>query len=257
MNKRVIRICLVVAVGFLPLSDLAAENQDVNNVRKTSVEEKIDQYIRSLPEPFSGTILLAVGDKILMNKGYGMADIGYGIPNTGKTKYQIASTTKHFTSVLVLQMAEKGIIDLNATIDTYLPDYPKDKASKITVHHLLLHQSGIPHHINGIDNYLDVQTRLFHTQNEYLKLFCDKKLVHEPGQGTTYSTPGYFLLGVILEKASSKSYAELLEENILKPLGMKDTFVGNNRTIHKDMATGYMKGLDGLVLANVEDMSNI
>ena len=223
---------------------------------RKAIEDKVDRYVRSLPEPFSGTILLAVGDTILMNKGYGMANLAFDVPNTDQTEYEIASTTKNFTAVLVLQMAEKGLIDLNATIDRYLPEFPKDKAGKITVHHLLLHQSGIPHHINGIDHYGDVQVRLFHTPDEYLKLFCDKPLEHEPGKGTTYSTPGYFVLGMILEKVGGKSYAELVEDNILEPLGMTNTFVGNNRTVRRNMATGYMKGLDGLVLADVEDMSN-
>ena len=221
-----------------------------------SVEEQIDRYVASLPDPFSGTILLAVGDKILMNKGYGLANRSYDIPNTADTKYEIASTTKHFTAVLVLKMAEKGLLDLDATIDRYLPDYPKDKAGKIKIRHLLLHQSGIPHHYKGIPDYFGFHDRIFHTPREYLRLFGDRDLVHEPGEGVTYTSPGYFVLGVVLEAVTGKSYAELLEEHILVPLKMKNTCVDNNLTVLKNVASGYKKGLAGHVMALREEQSN-
>ena len=123
--------------------------------REQTVEQKVDQYLASLPDPFNGTILLAVGDKILMNKGYGLANRSYDILNTADTMYQIASGTKTFTAVLTLQLAEEGLIDLHAPIATYLPEYPADKAQKITLHHLLRHESGIQHHYRAIPEYWD------------------------------------------------------------------------------------------------------
>jgi CubicO group peptidase (beta-lactamase class C family) len=185
-----------------------------------------------------------------------MANLENNIPNTSNTKYEIGSVTKHFTALLTLKMAEKGLIDLNATIDKYLPDYPKEFASKITIHHLLMHQSGIGQHYNIIPDYFDSQDKIFHTQQEYLQLFWDKKLAHEPGKGYTYSSPGYYLLAVILEKVAKKSYAELLQEYIFNPLDMNSSSVANNLSIIKDKATGYKRGISGLVNNRNEEESN-
>jgi len=100
-------------------------------------------------------------------------------------------------------MAEKGLINLDATIDSYLPYFPKKNASIITVRHLLEHKSGIP-------RYFDVHDKYFHTPSEFMKHFWDIELLHKPGERMTYSSPGYYVLGVILEAVSGKSYPELI-----------------------------------------------
>lgn len=210
-----------------------------------TIEERVDRFITDLPDEFNGTILLAVGDSILLNKGYGWADRSFKIPNTAETKYALASVTKDFTTVLALKLIEMGLLDLDATIDTYIPRYPRDKASKITIRHLLLHQSGIRHHLHGIPNYLSFHDRIYHTPRELLELFWDEDLAHEPGEGTTYTSPGYWLLTAIMEKVSGKSFAELLDEHIFQPLGMEDTFVDNDLTVRENLATGYKRGLRG------------
>lgn len=222
---------------------------------KVSLEEKVDRYIDALPISFNGTILLAAGDTILFNKGYGLANRSYDIPNRSDTKYLIGSITKLFTAVLTLQMAEEGLLDLDTTIDTYLPSFPEKNASRITVRHLLEHKSGIPHHFIAIPRYFEMHDKYFHTPLEFMKHFWDTELLHKPGERVTYTSPGYYVLGVILETVSGKSYPELLEENIFIPLGMKNTHVHNNRTIHKNMATGYQRGLEGYALACIEEES--
>jgi CubicO group peptidase (beta-lactamase class C family) len=220
-----------------------------------SMADEMDSFVTSLPEEFSGTVLVAVGGEVLVNKGYGLANLTFGVPNGPETKFLIGSITKQFTAVLALQLAERGLLDLDATIDTYLPDYPREHGKRITVHHLVSHTSGVSHHL-FIPNYFDIHDRLPHSPKEYLRLFWDKDLEHEPGERFTYTSPGYFTLALILEVASGKSYAELLEDQILKPLGMSNTHVHNNLTVHRNLATGYMLGLNGLVLARHEEESN-
>jgi CubicO group peptidase (beta-lactamase class C family) len=222
-----------------------------------SIEEKVDQYIENLPDEFNGTILLAIGDTILMNKGYGLANRSFGIPNNSDTKYQLASVSKDFTTILLFKLIEMGLIDLDATIDTYLPEYPKDKASKITIHHLLLHRSGIKHHFQAIPNYFGKDDLLYHTPREYLELFWNEGLAHEPGEGTTYTSPGYKVLALIMERVTGQSFAELLQEYICEPLGMKNTFVDNNLTVYQNLAVGYKKGIDGFVFDLEEEPSNL
>lgn len=215
--------------------------------RDSSIVERVDHFIADLPDEFNGTILLAVGDTILMNKGYGWANRSFDIPNTPETKYELASVTKDFTTILTFKLIEMGLIDLDATIDTYLPGYPEDKARKITIRHLLLHRSGIRHHFQAIPDFIGLHDRFYHTPRELLELFRDEDLAHEPGEGTTYTSPGYWLLAIIMETVSGKSFAELLDEHICGPLGMKDTHVDNNLTVRKNCAVGYRKGLNGYV----------
>jgi len=235
---------------------ISSINTNMVLAQTRSIENRLDSYIKSLPDKFNGTILISIGDQILINKGYGMANLENNIQNNSNTKYEIGSVTKHFTALLTLKMAEKGLIDLNATIDKYLPDYPKDFAGKITIHQLLMHQSGIGQHYNIIPDYFDVQDKLFHTQKEYLQLFWDTKLAHEPGHGYTYSSPGYYLLAVILEKIAKISYAELLQKYIFDPLYMNSSSIANNLSIIKEKAIGYKKGINGLVNNRQEEESN-
>lgn len=229
----------------------------VSKVYSQTFEERVDRYISSFPKysEFRGVIFAAVGDKIYLNKGYGLASREYNISNGPDTKFQVGSITKAFTAILTLKMIEKGLIDLDATISDYLPYYPGKTGRKIKIRHLLAHSSGISHHYIAIPDYFNVEDNIFHTSRELVQLFQDVPLAHEPGARFTYSSPGYYILGAILEKVTNKSYAELLRENIFDPLGMKDTRVENNLTIQKNMATGYMRGLSGLVRAGFEDKS--
>ncbi len=220
-------------------------------------EERVDRYISSFPkhEEFQGVVLAAVGGKILLQKGYGLASREYNIPNGPDTKFQVGSISKAFTGILVLKMVEKGLIKLDATICDYLPSYPEDPGKKITIHHLLSHSSGIPHHYIAVPDYWKRHDKVFHTPKELLEIFSNISLVHEPGKQFTYSSPGFYILGAILEQVGKKCYAELLREYIFDPLDMKDTRVENNRTVQSDMATGYMRGLTGLIRAGFEDKS--
>ena len=220
------------------------------------ITEKVDAYLKSQTQEFHGTILLATGNRILMNKGYDIADYSHNIPNTTDTKYLIGSTTKHFTAIMILQLAERGLIDLDDTIDKYFPDGPIEKTGKITIRQLLLHQSGIPQCYYGFPEYLEKQSRIYHSHEEYLQLIWESKFRHKPGNGVTYSSPGYYLLGVLLERVTNKSYSELLQVNILTPLNMKNTYVDNNLTIQSQMATGYQRGVTGIVRSRINEQSN-
>jgi len=220
-------------------------------------EERVDRYISSFPkhEEFQGVVLAAVGGKILLRKGYGLASREYNIPNGPDTKFQVGSISKAFTGILVLKMVEKGLIKLDATICDYLSSYPEDPGKKITIHHLLSHSSGIPHHYIAVPDYWKRHDKVFHTPKELLDIFSNISLVHEPGKQFTYSSPGFYILGAVLEQVGKKCYAELLREYIFDPLDMKDTRIENNRTVQSDMATGYMRGLTGLIRAGFEDKS--
>jgi len=244
--------CLSLLTTFIFLN-----GGDVPSVSTATLESKIDHFINLLPDnqSFSGVIFISSGDKILINKGYGLANHSFSIPNTPGTKFWIGSFTKPFVAFLVMKLYEEGKLSPDDKIAKYLPDYPPEKANKISIHNLLDHTSGIPHHYIGVKKFFQKHDKYFYSTIELLDLISKVPLVHEPGEKVTYSSFNYSLLGIILERVSGKSFYELLKEKILAPLGMENTGVENNLTIKKRMASGYMRGLQGLVKAPHGEMS--
>ncbi len=222
-----------------------------------SFEDRVERYIFSFPEhlEFQGVILVSHNGKILFHKGYGLASREFDVPAGPNTKFQVGSITKAFTAILTLEMAERGLLRLDNTICDYLPDYPAETGRKITLRQLLSHTSGIPHHIDALPDYWISHDKIFHSPQELWELFAKVPLAHEPGQQFTYSSPGFYILGAVLQQVAKKSYAELLQEYVFGPLGMKDSHIENNRTVQRGMAVGYMRGLTGLIHAGFEDKS--
>ena len=107
---------------------------------------KIDGLLKQYYDygQFNGSVLVADKGKIIYEKGFGMANMEWAIPNQPDTKFRIGSVTKQFTATLILQLVEEGKIKLNGKITDYLPDYRKDTGEKVTIHQLLNHTSGIP-----------------------------------------------------------------------------------------------------------------
>jgi len=193
---------------------------------------------------FNGTILVQKDGQISLVRSFGLANIPFEVPNTRQTKYKIASITKLFTSVLILQLQEQGKIDLNKTIGTYLPDYTGEGADKVTLHHLLHHTSGLP----NFDTVKDMETALKsgipvyqtpYTSDQLLARFCSGKLVKPPGQVFDYNNGDYIVLGKIIERLSGKTYEQVLAERILRPLKMQDTGMLHQGDILKGLADTY------------------
>lgn len=203
---------------------------------------------------FQGTVLIGNDSGIVYEKGFGYANAEYNIPNTPQTKFRIASITKSFTSMLVMQLAQEGKIKLNGKITDYLPDYPAKTGSKITIHHLLSHTSGLGHY-EMIPGFYSSYSYLPFRHTDFLKLFKDAPLLFEPGSRYNYSSLGYYLLGVILEKISGESYEDLLKERIFNRLGMSNTSVDNCKRIEKNRAMGYENTRSGLQNAEYRNMS--
>lgn len=201
---------------------------------------------------FNGSALVAENGHAILRKGYGEANMEWHIANTPDTRFRLGSITKQFTATLVMQMVEKGQIDLNAPISRYLPDYPKPAADRVTIHQLLNHTSGIP-------GYTELpafasEPRRPQEPADFMKIFSGLDLLFEPGTKFSYSNSGYFLLGVILEKISGEPYEQLLRERIFDPLGMKESGYDSTRPILEKRASGYDSTLDGYFNTDYLDM---
>ena len=205
--------------------------------------EKIDALMRKYLDygQFNGSVLVAEKGTVILKKGYGLANMEWDIPNAPDTKFRLGSITKQFTSMLVMQQVEKGLIGLDDPIVKYLKDYPKPQGERITVRHLLTHTSGTPNYTEFLDIRRD---RKPYTVEQLIATFSAKALEFEPGSKWHYSNSGYVLLGAILEKATGKTYEHLLRESILDPLGMTNTGYDHYEPILKKRAAGYERAVN-------------
>jgi CubicO group peptidase (beta-lactamase class C family) len=217
---------------------------------KTRLEQVASSYTSG--NAFMGTVLVVNGDKVLLDKGYGMADLEWGNADTPDVKFRLGSLTKQFTATLVLLLQEDGKLKVDDPVSKYLPDAPKTW-EKITLANLLGHTSGIPSFTDMKE--FGVWRMSPHTTDEELALFRDKPLDFEPGSKFAYSNSNFEVLGAVIEKVSGKKYRDLLRERIFDPLGMKDSGLDTDELILPKRAQGYMPGPGGLVLARSESMT--
>ena len=193
---------------------------------------------------FSGVVLIAKGDKILLRKGYGNANYELNVANTPETVLRIGSITKSFTALSILQLEEKGLLKLDDPVGKYVPELPA-AWSEITIHQLLCHKSGIPDFVNA-KAYSDLADSL-HVEKA-LKEYADKPLLTKPGEVLRYSNSGYILLGRIIEHVTGESYGDYLTANILKPAGMTHTTHDLAVDVVPNRASGYR--FDGETVIN-------
>lgn len=184
-------------------------------------------------------------------RGYGSRDLAHRLAATPRTTYRMASITKSFTAVAVLQLVNEGKLDLDADIRTLVPEYP-EKPWPVTVRQLLGHLGGVSHY-DGPD--AAENTRHLNTA-QALALFADKPLAVEPGTKFVYTTWGYNLLGAAIEKASGQSYGDYLKTHVFGPAGMRTAALDDHRTRDKHHAVGYRPRHGQLVPSQFLDVSS-
>lgn len=199
--------------------------------------KEIEIYLQKLRNDnlFMGSVLVARGEEMLLSKGYGMANLEHSIPNTSHTLFRIASLTKQFTATAILKLQEENLLDVNNSLATYLPDYPKGK--QITIHQLLNHTAGIPSFTSFED--FKAKKRMVWKLDELIAWFSDCPLDFTPGERYSYSNSGYAVLTKIIEIVSNLTYADYLHYNIFTPLGMTDSGYDRTSTILPNRAAGY------------------
>jgi CubicO group peptidase (beta-lactamase class C family) len=203
---------------------------------------------------FNGSVLVAENGRVIYKKGLGLANMEWNIANTPDTKFRLGSITKQFTAMLVMQLVEAGKIKLDGKLSDYLPDYRKDVGERVTIHHLLTHTSGIPNY-TALPGFMETVSRNPFAVEAFIKKYGSGDLEFEPGTKFNYDNTGYFLLGAIIEKVTGKPYEQVLKENILDPVGMKNTGYDHADTLINKRAAGYTKSARGYVNAAYLDMS--
>ena len=179
--------------------------------------------------PFSGVVSVQEGEKVLFEKGYGLANRAEAIPNTPRTRFQMASGCKIFTSVAICQLVEKGKVSFDTSLGRCLDVSFRHFDPNITLHHLLTHSSGITSYFEeDVDDdyealWKDRPMYGIRSPRDFLPMFQDKKMKFTPGERFDYNDGGFILLGLVVEQLSGMSFSSYVEENILTVCGMADS----------------------------------
>ena len=210
--------------------------------RAAALPEKLDAIAA---EAFAkdgpgGSVIVVKDGKTLLRKAYGMADLELGVPAKPEMVFHIASMTKQFTAVAILQLVGQGKVKLDDPLSKYVPGFPGAEA--ITVEHLLTHTSGIMSY-NDVRGYL-ATIRDDRTPMELVDGVRGEKPNFAPGERYLYSNSGYLFLGIIIEKVSGMKYADYMQANLFTPLGLKHTAVVDPDRITMGRAKGYEIGPD-------------
>ncbi len=176
---------------------------------------------------------------VIFSKGFGSANLETAAAMTPASVCRIGSITKQFTAAAILQLAEEGKLSLNDNLAVYLPDFPN--AERLSLRRMLSHTSGLGNYTEGQINRFLQETRTDRSTAEMIKLMADAspKLVYEPGTAWRYSNTAFVLLGVIIEKVSGKSYAQVMQERLFTPLGLTHTAVDDAADVVAGRASGY------------------
>jgi len=248
-KNRIIATMVVPAALCLSLMTINMSGQATDVQKAAQADSLLQVYANK--NMFTGSVLIAKGGKILLSKGYGMANYSDNIANTSTTKFKLASVSKQFTALAIVMLQEKGKLSVEDKLSKYIPDYPK--GDSITIHNLLTHTSGI-HDFTSLPVFDSIMTRTLTLEQE-ISYFKNKPLDFKPGSKFRYSNSGYLLLSYIIEKFSGKKYGEFMKENIFDPLGMKNTGLYDNREVLQHVAQGYSEEGEKLVNAQYIDMS--
>lgn len=258
-------VYLSVAALFISTTALAQEG-GANNLNA-----KVDAIFAQYDKPDSpGCALGVIKDgKLVYARGYGMANLEHGIQNGSKLVYDIGSTSKQFAAASILLLAAQGKLSLDDDVRKHIPELPAYQ-KPIAIRHLLHHTSGLRDYL-ALFSLAGINFDDTTTEKDALDIIVRQKALNfTPGDEWLYSNSGYFLLSIIIKRASGKSYAEFAKENIFDPLGMKSTLVlDNHKKIVPMRATGYAPNPrggfqiemsnfeqtgDGAVMTTVEDL---
>jgi putative ATP-binding cassette transporter len=248
-SKFLVILSVFLSIVLLPLKGYALDNEseDINylpNDEKFKIEKFIEENMDKGKIP-GLSVTIVKEDKTVYQKGFGYSDIESQKAIDSKTLFEIGSNSKAFTALGILNLQKSGQIKLEDEVTKYIPwlkvNY-KGKEASITIEQLLHHTSGIPFKtidkipVSNEDNALE----------ETVKTLINIELDSEPGKRFQYATINYDILGLVIEKVTGESYEKYIEENILKPMGLNNTYMYKDQSISENMAKGYM--LEGLRL---------
>ncbi|MCE7992955.1 MAG: beta-lactamase family protein [Roseivirga sp.] len=190
---------------------------------QSNLASDLDTYLEVIAakKSFSGELLVARGNEVVFHKAIGMKSVEDAIPLKKGAVYRIASITKTFTGTLVAMAQQRGKLSYTDKVGDYIPGLTRT-IGDLTIHQLLTHTSGLPHN-EGIEDYWLKKSKLELSSNQVISEINKLELLFEPGAEMKYSSPGYYLLGTLVEKVYDQPYQQVLTREILTPLGMTES----------------------------------
>ena len=211
------------------------------HAQTTSVADldAIVQRVIARERVVGASVLVARGDRILLHKGYGFADLGLEAPAKDETVYHVVGPMLPFTGIAVMQQVERGKLSLDDDIAKFIPEFPL-QGHRVTVRQLLNHTSGIvDYHYLGDPS--EATSRLPKALDEVMALYAGKNWVNEPGTKWDWSISGFQLLVTIVERVTGQSFPDYVEQNIFKPAGVKATTYCDDFTLTRGLSHAYRK----------------
>ncbi|MCB2311587.1 cyclic peptide export ABC transporter [Clostridium tagluense] len=244
-NKLLIMLSVLLIVILAPLRSYALGNgTDEINYLTDNDKAKVERFIEKQMDKgkIPGmSVVIVKGDKTVYQKGFGYSDIESEKSVNSKSLFEIGSNSKAFTALGILNLQKGGLINLNDEVTKYIPWLKvkyEGKEITITIEELLHHTSGIPFKtidkipVSSADNAI-VET---------VKTLTNIELDSKPGEKFQYATINYDVLGLVIEKITGASYEKYIEENVLKPMGLNNTYLYRNENNNEDIAKGYKLG---------------
>ena len=214
-----------------------------------SLQRELDSLAAEIS--FAGVVRVDRGDDVVIERAYGLAHRGAGIPNTVDTRFGIASGTKGLTALTVVSLIEDGTLDLPSRASSFLGDDLPLVGDDVTVEHLLAHRSGIGDYLDedaprAITDYvMPVPVHTLATTEDYLVVLGGHPQKFEPDETFSYSNGGYVLLALLAERASGVPFDELVSQRVGRPAEMDDTAFLRSDELPARTAVGYLAA-DGL-----------
>ena len=242
MVGRLAAMALVCAVsGAMPDAALAQDG--------TAIESVINQAHEA--GRFDGAALVVRGNEVLLDRGYGKANLEWDIPNGPDTRFRIGSVSKQFTAAAILKLRERNAVDLDASVRTYLSDAPA-AWQPVTLRHLLHQSSGVPDLIKFED--FDTWNRNDISRADVIARIGARPLGFVPGEKFEYSNSNYVVLSAVIEAVSGQSYGDFVAAEIFAPAGMAHSQYDDARAIIPHRASGYGMSPDGMINAGFFNM---
>lgn len=215
-------------------------------MHRLDLEQRIDAAFAQeiLPEGPGAALAIVKDGRFIFRKGYGLANVEWGIQMPPDAVFPIASLTKQFTAVAIMMLKERGLVSLDVSLEKYLPDFPL-QGRHVTVRHLLNHTSGI-HSYSDLPEHRRNTAPLKSSLNKLVELIANRPFEFEPGERYRYNNSGYVLLGAVIENVSGTRYRDFLKREIFDPLGMRSTAYRSDEPIVPKRVAGYQRGQSGI-----------
>ena len=224
----------------------STQQKNLSTEKRAAIEKAVSSFMSANSVPGIGAAVVLEGEPV-WSAGFGMSDLEDSAPATSSTLFRLGSISKPITATAILQLWERGKLDLDAPVQKYCPAFPR-KEWPITSRELLGHLGGIRHYNpDGKGDVPEDSARHFATMEESLQIFAADPLVAKPGTEFHYSTYGYTLLGCVLEGASSEKFVDFVRKNIFQPAGMDQTRDDDFFAVVPHRTRWYHKDKSGVV----------